>query len=224
MRRVLFPSSRAITTTRSDSHALPARMPNNLPLRQVFLYLPFPCAIGDPPENPLIVGRFSARYYPCKEYGKGLRRQMDTVEELGGSYFFDGMIGLSASELAFWIVVDEARKQLGVSDILSLALIIGGLPLVPVPGKLDAKRTTKGTSYLSLASRKLITYQLNSSWKTLTWKKMLKGKWTPTKSLGAFVGRWLPWIGVFITAYDLTMIGTRSLKRYNLLVRPEDRL
>ncbi|WP_061324179.1 STM2901 family protein [Serratia rubidaea] len=149
---------------------------------------------------------------------------MDTVEELGGSYFFDGMIGLSASELAFWIVVDEARKQLGVSDILSLALIIGGLPLVPVPGKLDAKRTTKGTSYLSLALRKLITYQLNSSWKTLTWKKMLKGKWTPTKSLGAFVGRWLPWIGVFITAYDLTMIGTRSLKRYNLLVRPEDRL
>lgn len=49
---------------------------------------------------------------------------MDTTEQLNGTYFFDGMSNLSAGELAFWIVVDEAQKQLGVEDIFALALII----------------------------------------------------------------------------------------------------
>ncbi|EIC82144.1 hypothetical protein SPM24T3_23412 [Serratia sp. M24T3] len=48
--------------------------------------------------------------------------------QLNGKYFFNGMSNLSAGELAFWIVVDEAQKQLGVEDIFALALIIGGIP------------------------------------------------------------------------------------------------
>ena len=64
---------------------------------------------------------------------------MDTVEELGGTYFFDGMINLDKIELLYWIFIDEADKQLGgVKDILALAAMIGGLPIIPVKGKIDA--------------------------------------------------------------------------------------
>ncbi|MFE8146501.1 hypothetical protein RBA69_04540 [Brenneria goodwinii] len=43
---------------------------------------------------------------------------MDTGEQTVG-YYFDGMLNLSPDELAFWIVVDEARKQLDVTSIFS---------------------------------------------------------------------------------------------------------
>ena len=60
--------------------------------------------------------------------------------------------------------------------------------------------------------------------KTLTWNNMLRGKWTYTKSLGAFVGRWIPVLGVSILAYDITMITTKAIQRYNLIVRLEDKM
>lgn len=52
---------------------------------------------------------------------------------------------------------------------------------------------------------------------------MLNGQWAKTNNLGGLIGRWLPWIGVVITAYDLTMITYHSINRYNLLVKPEHR-
>ncbi|QPS22100.1 STM2901 family protein [Serratia plymuthica] len=149
---------------------------------------------------------------------------MDTVEELNGTYFFDGMIGLSAGELAFWIIVDEAQKELGTQDVVALALLIGGYPFIPVTGKLDVRRATAGTSPLSYAARHMIRYKMKKPLKTLTWENMLRGKWSPTRSLGAFVGRWVPWIGVVITMYDLWTISSRSLRRYNLIAKKGDRL
>jgi len=149
---------------------------------------------------------------------------MDTVEELNGTYFFDGMPNLSAGELAFWIVLDEAQKQLGVGDIFSLALIIGGIPLIPTRGKLDAKRTTPNTSPLSVAMRTLIKHRLSSQWRSPTWRTMLNGQWAKTNSLGGLIGRWLPWVGVIITAYDLIMITRNSIWRFNLIVKPEHRV
>ncbi|WP_455812653.1 hypothetical protein [Pseudomonas graminis] len=82
---------------------------------------------------------------------------MDTVEEINGTYFFDGMANLDKVELLYWIFIDEADKQLGgVKDIIVLAAIIGGLPIIPVKGKLDAGKATKGTRPLSWSSRTLI--------------------------------------------------------------------
>lgn len=49
---------------------------------------------------------------------------MDTVEELGGTYFYKGVCNISAGELFFWICLDEADAQLGVQDILALAFLI----------------------------------------------------------------------------------------------------
>ncbi|NIF21277.1 MULTISPECIES: STM2901 family protein [Pantoea] len=150
---------------------------------------------------------------------------MDTFEGLGdGSYFFAGMFNLTEGELAFWIVVDEASKQLNVQDVFALALIIGGMPLIKTRGKLDAKRTTKGTSALSLAMRTMIKHRLSSSWRSPTWKTMLNGQWARTNSLGGLIGRWLPWLGVAITAYDVTKITWNSIKRFNLIVKPEHRV
>ncbi len=39
---------------------------------------------------------------------------MDTVEELNGTYFYKGMINLSAPELLFWVMIDAIEEQLGV--------------------------------------------------------------------------------------------------------------
>ncbi|MFE8103266.1 hypothetical protein RBA71_17495 [Brenneria goodwinii] len=147
---------------------------------------------------------------------------MDTGEQTVG-YYFDGMLNLSPDELAFWIVVDEARKQLDVTSIFSLALIIGGIPMITVSGKLDAGRTTSNTSPLSVAMRSMIRYRLSTQWRSPTWKTLLRGKWAWTSSLGGLIGRWLPWIGVAITAYDLSMITWNSVRRYNLIVKPEHR-
>lgn len=150
---------------------------------------------------------------------------MDTVEELNGTYFFDGMHNLDKIELLFWVFIDEADKQLGgVKDIFALASIIGGLPLIPVRGKLDARNATKGTSFLSLAARTIIKGRFREKKLTLTWNNMIKGKPTYTKNIGAFVGRWVPFLGVAITAYDVTMITTNAIRRYNLIVKKVDRI
>lgn len=150
---------------------------------------------------------------------------MDTVEELNGTYFFNGMANLDRLELLYWIFIDEADKQLGgVKDIFALASIIGGLPLIPVRGKLDVGKATSGTSPLSLASRSLIKFRFQEKKKTLTWNNMIRGKWTYTKNLSAFVGRWIPFIGVAITAYDVTMISTKAIRHYNLMVKRGDQI
>lgn len=149
---------------------------------------------------------------------------MDTFEQLNGKYYFDGMSNLSKNELIFWIIYDEGVKQLGIKDLFSFALIVGGLPMIDVSGKIDAAKTTAGTSYLSVASRRLIKHRVKKPLKTITWEKMLKGKWAYTVSLGGYIGRWLPVFGVIITAYDLAQISRHALERYNLIVGPRDKI
>lgn len=48
---------------------------------------------------------------------------MDTVEELGGTYFYAGRYNLSASELFFMIFCEETATQLGIEDIAAVAFI-----------------------------------------------------------------------------------------------------
>jgi len=149
---------------------------------------------------------------------------MDTVEQLKGTYFLDGMMNLSAGDLAFWSVVDEAKKQLGVEDVLALALIIGGIPFIPTRAKLDARRAIPNTSPISVAMRTMIKYRLSSQWRSPTWKTMLNGDWAKTNNLGGLIGRWISWLGVLITAYDVITITRKSIWRYNLIVKPEHRV
>lgn len=49
---------------------------------------------------------------------------MDTTEQLGGTYYFNGLPNLTPQELLFWVLVDETQKQLGVQDIVAITGLI----------------------------------------------------------------------------------------------------
>lgn len=143
---------------------------------------------------------------------------MDTTEQLNGKYFFDGM-SVDKEELLYWLILDEFRKQFSDAiDILAVASMLVSLPVIPVSGKLGVGMATKGTSPLSLVSRTLIRQRFKKGRRTITWAKMLRGEWAYTTSVGAYIGRWLPWIGAVLTAYDLAMITRNVIHRYRLIV------
>ncbi|YCI30884.1 hypothetical protein M1E08_08635 [Erwinia sp. PK3-005] len=143
---------------------------------------------------------------------------MDTTEQLNGKYFFDGM-SVDKEELLYWLILDEFRKQFNDAiDILAVASMLVSLPVIPVSGKLGVGMATKGTSPLSLVSRTLIRQRFKKGRRTITWAKMLRGEWAYTTSVGAYIGRWLPWIGAVLTAYDLAMITRNVIHRYRLIV------
>jgi len=150
---------------------------------------------------------------------------MDTVEELNGTYYFNGLNNLSAYELLFWVMVDETEKQLGVKDIIGVASIILGDNSIEVPGKPNT--ATKGTSHASLFFRKHLSYKFQKRiLPTLTKKsfslRRLKIFWV--NNLGTFVGRAVPVLGWVILAVDVSMIGYHTVNRFNTIVRPEDKI
>ncbi|CFQ31388.1 STM2901 family protein [Yersinia bercovieri] len=146
---------------------------------------------------------------------------MDTVEQVSG-YYFKEMHNLSQGELAFWVTVDEVEKQFNGIDIVAFAFILGGLNIIPVPGKPHTAPPALAFYHLSL--RRMISCRLNNRWRSPTWKTLIGGGWARTTSLGGLIGRWIPWLGVAITAYDISIIGYRSVHRYNLIVSSRDRL
>lgn len=150
---------------------------------------------------------------------------MDTVEELNGTYYFNGLNNLSAYELLFWVMVDETEKQLGVKDIIGVASIILGDNSIEVPGKPNT--ATRGTSHASLFFRKHLSYKFQKRvLPTLTKKsfslRRLKIFWV--NNLGTFVGRTVPVLGWVILTVDVSMIGYHTVNRFNTIVRPEDKI
>lgn len=142
---------------------------------------------------------------------------MDTIEQLDGKYFFDGM-SVDSHELLLWLILDEFRKQFdGITDILAVASMLASLPIIPVRGKLDALKATGGTSPLSMICRMYIRQKFKNRHRTITWGKMLRGEWTYTTSVAAYVGRWVPWIGAALTVYDLSIITRNVIHRYRLI-------
>lgn len=144
---------------------------------------------------------------------------MDTTEQLNGTYFFDGM-SVDKDELLYWLILDEFKKQFSdVIDLIAIASMLVSLPVIPVSGKLGAR----GTSPLSLGLRTLIRQRFKQGRRTITWAKLLRGEWAYTTSAGAYIGRWLPWVGAVLTAYDLAMITHNVIRRYQLIVGPGER-
>lgn len=145
---------------------------------------------------------------------------MDTVEELDGKYFFNGM-SLDKDELLLWLILDEFQKQFsGMVDLLAIASMLVSLPVIPVKGKIGkaSGKSTSGTSPLSIASRTLIQQRFKKAKKTITWAKLRRGEWAYTTSIGAYVGRWLPWIGAVLTTYDLAIVTRNVIHRYELII------
>lgn len=150
---------------------------------------------------------------------------MDTTEELHGTYYFNGLSNLMPQELLFWVLIEETEKQLGVQDIVAVSSLILGNNSVAVPGKPNT--ATPGTSVASLFFRKHLSYKFQRRiLPTLTAKSLtLRGvKIFWVNNLGAFVGRTVPLVGWVILGKDIAQISFRTVHRYNLLVRPQDKI
>lgn len=150
---------------------------------------------------------------------------MDTTEQLDGTYYFNQLPNLTPQELLFWVLVDETQKQLGVQDIVAVAGLILGNNNIDVPGKPNS--ATPGTSVASLFFRKHFSYKFRRRiLPTLTAKSFslrgLKIFWV--NNLGAFIGRAVPVVGWVILANDVAQISFRTVHRYNLIVRQEDKI
>ncbi len=148
---------------------------------------------------------------------------MDTVEELNGTYFFNGMSNLSATELYFWILLDSVNEQMdGIEDIATLALIILGQPLVRTRRKF--RTATKGTSIASLYSRRYLDIELPFRLPTFTNASLryLKPMWV--NNLGKFVGRTIPVLGWVLLASDIATIFYKATSRYNKIARGNDKI
>ena len=52
---------------------------------------------------------------------------MDTIEELGGTYFYAGRTNLSASEMLFMVFCEETAHQLGIEDLGAIVAVVSGL-------------------------------------------------------------------------------------------------
>lgn len=137
-------------------------------------------------------------------------------------YQFENHRNLSPCELFFWIALDQTRQQLGFSDLAAAATWLLGNNEVPISGKM--KTATEGTSVLSIFFRNVITYRTSKPLPTVTWVTLQQGRLLYTRSLGAWVGRTIPALDIVLFGYDATTIVYRSLKRYDAIVKQEDRV
>lgn len=146
---------------------------------------------------------------------------MDTIEELNGTYFYRGFANLSAGELLFWIFLDETSEQFGVNDYMTLGLILLGQPTIATRGKPIG--ATAGTSPLSSQLRHWLNIETRRL-PTLTTGSIRRLKFAYVTNLGAFVGRWIPILGIVIMAYDVTEISYKVTIKYNTIARGKDKL
>ncbi|WP_080411386.1 STM2901 family protein [Burkholderia ubonensis] len=143
---------------------------------------------------------------------------------MANTYNYGIHANLAPSELFCLIVIDVACDELGIDDVVGVAMILLGQRFLPTRGKFGG--AVKGTSVASRVSRKLLPYEVKhkilptvTSFKSLV---LLRVKFT--RELGVFVGRAIPVVGWVITAVDISIIMHRSRVKYNGLVKPEDRL
>lgn len=146
---------------------------------------------------------------------------MDTVEELNGTYFYRGFSNLSAGELLFWIFLDKASEQFGTTDFMTVGLILLGQPDIATRGK--PVGATLGTSPLSSQLRHWLNIETRRL-PTLTSGSIRRLKFSYVTNLGAFVGRWIPILGLVIIAADVSTIAYKATAKYNTIARGKDKL
>ncbi|MGG8469781.1 STM2901 family protein [Rahnella sp. PAMC25617] len=146
---------------------------------------------------------------------------MDTVEELNGTYFYRGFSNLSSGELLFWVFLDTTAEHFGVDDFLTIGLILLGQPTLGTRGK--PRGTTQGTSPLSQQLRHYLDIETRRL-PTLTTGSIKRLEFSYVTNLGAFVGRWIPILGIIIIAADVSTIAYKATNKYNTIARGNDKL
>ena len=130
--------------------------------------------------------------------------------------------GLAPADLFVHVALDETRKRLGFADLASAAAILLGQNDVPVSGKL--RGAVAGTSVVSMAARTLLPFNVRIRLPTITKAGVGGLRIAMTRSLGAFVGRAIPVVGVIVLSTDIVFIMRNAVASYNRIVEPEDRV
>ena len=149
----------------------------------------------------------------------GLNHAVHSLMASGPPWIYKGEEYYSKSDLYFAILTDEAWEQLGIKDIAAITGIAFGQPTKSK--RFITKGSSPGTSPISsYLSKKMGTFKKGHKAPVGT-PKILGGKgirMTTTKSVGRFVGRWIPFVGWGILAYDATMIIYNTQTKYNVIV------
>lgn len=146
---------------------------------------------------------------------------MDTVEELGGTYFYKGYNNLNPQQL-FWLIwVDAFSHHAGI-EISAAAMILSGYPVLPTRRKPIG--ATRGTSIASVVSRKLLPdLRLPSGvvMPTLVGRSLKDLHISYTNKIRTIIGRNIPWIGYAMAAHTVFAISKDVKETFNLIARPE---
>ncbi|KVK90001.1 hypothetical protein WJ47_22420 [Burkholderia ubonensis] len=137
-------------------------------------------------------------------------------------YSYKGHTNLQPVDLFFWVAVDETQKRLGFDDLAAASATLLGQADVPVPGKFA--NATKGTSVISIAARKLLPFELKRRLPMIMTVGVQGVRIAFTKNLGAWVGRTIPVVGEVFLAADAAMIMFNTVRTYNAVAKPEDRV
>lgn len=144
---------------------------------------------------------------------------MDTTEEINGTYFYSGHPNVSIAELVSIIFLEEFCTELGIDSVAGAA-ILSGPPWLGTRGK--PKGATLGTSVVSKYARIIMRdarMPFGIQIPTPVGIRMQK-----SNKLAAIIARWVPWLGWASLVMSLYRVSTRTQEKYNLIVRPKDRI
>ncbi|OAT17535.1 STM2901 family protein [Buttiauxella noackiae] len=144
---------------------------------------------------------------------------MDTVEELGGTYFYHGQANLTPGELFDVIFLEQFCDELGIG-IESGAAILAGQPWIKTRTKPGT--AIKGTSVVSKYGRMLLRdarTPFGIRVPTPVGFRMQK-----TNKLAAVIARYVPWLGWIGLINAIYEVSRKTQNKYNLIARPKDRI
>lgn len=141
------------------------------------------------------------------------------------TYRYQGKEGLTASELLFWVFVDQASEHFGTDEIAAIIMVLSGRNNIPTRQK--PRGAIDRTSIASLASRKALRGKRipgDLKLPTLVGTNVFNLRIRMVRNLGAFVGRTIPVIGWLLLATDVGTISYKSVRRYNQIAIGDDKL
>lgn len=145
---------------------------------------------------------------------------MDTVEELGGTYFYHGNANVTPQELFLLIFVEGLANHLGVT-VETAATILAGQPILPKRKVLGASGSR--TSIASKVARRILKgARFPEGVRVETIIGM--GRSRQTNNVGAVVGRAVPFVGYAQAVIIFALVARETRNKYNLIARPKDRI
>src|SRR5690606_5932451 len=144
---------------------------------------------------------------------------MDTIEELGGTYFYHGNANVTPKEL-FWLIFAEGlADHLGI-EIEATAMSQHGQPKRP-------KRVVLGTKInrTSIASKLARAILKNARFPFgIRFNTSVMGHSRPTNKIGTVVGRAIPFLGSAQVVILCVKVASETRKKYNLIAKPKDQI